>query len=136
MQQTRALTSDKWPPVYQFRFRAGPYHSPSVSLGTIIHDEYLGDVKVAGMTAARIPWPGSKYNRGRHDELLPILTGDLVRAICEEDELTVAHYWGITRYIVNQWKRAVAGVDDSNQVAFQLALKRVNPKFRAQFGYR
>ena len=124
-----------WPPVHQYRFRAGPYHPPAAPVGTILHDEYLGDVKVAGMTDAPIAWPGSKYNRGRHDTLLPILIGALVRAICEEDELTVAHYWGVTRHIVNQWKRAVAGEEDSNMVAFNLALKRRNLEFRRRFGY-
>ena len=49
---------------------------------------------------------------GRTVTCLPILCGDLVRAVCEEDELTVAHYWGVTRYIVEQWKRAISGATD------------------------
>jgi hypothetical protein len=125
-----------FPPPYQFRWRAGPYRPPAVNVGKVLHDEYRGDVKVDGMTDAPIPWPGANYNKGRHDALLPILCGDLVRAVCEEDELTVAHYWGVTRHIVNQWKRALAGAEDSDNVRLNLALRRAEPAFRKQFGYQ
>ena len=125
----------KFPPVLQYRFRAGPYQPPLVSTGVILHDEYLGDVQVAGMTNALIPWPGHSYSKGRHEGLLPVLTGDLVRAICEEEELVVAHYWGVTRHMVNQWKCAVAGVTDSNHVFLKIALLRHNLEFRRKFGY-
>ena len=83
---------------------------PTVSIGTVLHDEWRGDMTVDGFTKAPIPWPAAEYQHGRADvPVLPILCGDLVRAVCEEDELTVAHYWGVTRYIVEQWKRAISG---------------------------
>lgn len=125
-----------FPPVWQYRFRAGPYTPPLVSAGAIRHDEYLGDVVVAGVTDALIPWPASNYARGRHAGLMPILTGGLVRAVCEEEELAVAHYWGVTRYMVNQWKCAVAGVTDSNHVFLKIALLRYDPEFRKRWGYK
>ena len=124
-----------WPPVIKYRFRAGPYIAPEVSIGTKLKDELLGEVSVDGFTKSPIPWPGTTFNRGRHEGLLPILTGSLVRAICEEDELTVAHYWGVTRYMVNEWKQAIAGVTDSNQVIIALAMKKQDPAFRKRFGY-
>ena len=95
----------KFPPPYQFKFRAGPYRPPSVNVGAKLLDLHLGEVQVEGVTKAPIPWPGANYNRGRHEGLLPILCGDLVRAVCEEDENTVAHYWGVTRHMVNEWKK-------------------------------
>ena len=128
--------ADKFPPPYEFRFRAGPYKSPQVNVGVTLHDEYLGDVRVDGFTDAPIPWPASTYSRGRHAGLLPVLTGDLVRAVCEEDEITVAHYWGVTRHIVNEWKKAIAECEDSNAVALNIALKRATPEFRKKYGYR
>ena len=66
---------------------------------------------------------------------MPILTGDLVRAVCEEEELVVSHYWGVTRHMVNQWKCAIADSTNSDQVALKLALKRQDPQFRKKYGY-
>ena len=60
---------------------------------------------------------------------MPILFAGLVRAVAEEDELVVAHHWGVTRYIVNCWKQAVAGCKDSEAVYTELALKRRDPEF-------
>jgi len=128
--------AEKFPPPLQYRWRAGPYYSMVANVGATLHDEYLGDVPVDGTSHAPIPWPAHNYVRGRHAGLLPILTGDLVRAVCEEDELAVSHYWGVTRYIVNQWKAALAGTFDSNGVFLNLALKRSDPEFRRKFGYR
>jgi hypothetical protein len=125
----------KFPPPDQRRWRAGPYRPPTMNVGAVLHDEYRGDVTVDGTTDAPIPWLGSNYNKGRHESLLPILCGGLVRAVCEEDELTVAYYWGVTRYMVEQWKRAVAGAKDSNTVFFKLTMKRNDPEFRRRFGY-
>jgi len=124
-----------FPPPDQCRWRAGPYRPPTMKVGAVLHDEYRGDVTVDGTTDAPIPWPGSNYSKGRHESLLPILCGDLVRAVCEEDELTVARYWGVTRYMVEQWKRALAGAEDSNSVFFNLTMKRNEPEFRRRFGY-
>jgi len=133
--EDRIVSKTHWPPVFQYRFRSGPYVPPKVNVGAKVTDEFLGQVTVDGFTKAPIPWPGTNFHRGRHEGLLPILTGGLVRAICEEDELTVAHYWGVSRYMVNEWKQAVAGVEDSNQVIIALALKKQDAGFRKRFGY-
>jgi len=125
----------KYPSPMQYRWRAGPYHPPRVNIGVTLHDEYRGDVRVDGFTDSPIPWPGHTYNKGMRTGLLPVLTGDLVRAVCEEQELVVSHYWGVTRHIVNQWKCAIAGATNSNQVAVNLALKRQDPAFRKKYGY-
>ena len=128
----------RFPPSYQFHWRAGPYRAPAVNVGAVLHDEWRGDMTVDGFTKAPIPWPGAKYQHGRGDaQFLPILCGDLVRAVCEEDELTVSHYWGVTRYIVEQWKRAISGATDARRRAWLgLAFKREDPAFRKKFGYR
>ena len=134
---TKEARSANFPPTYQFHWRAGPYHAPAVNVGAALHDEWRGDVTVDGFTKASIPWPGVKYRHGRSSaQFLPILCGDLVRAVCEEDELTVSHYWGVTRYIVEQWKRAISGATDANGVRVGLAFKRENPAFRKKFGYQ
>lgn len=131
----RKTEKKKYPSPLQFRWRAGPYHPPTVNVGAILHDEYRGKVRVDGFTDAPIPWPGYTYNRGRHNGLMPILTGDLIRAVCEEQEVVVAHYWGVTSHMVNQWKCAIAEAANSNQVAVNLALKRQDPAWRKKHGY-
>ena len=125
-----------YPPPHQFPFRAGPYTPPIVKVGTVIHDEYYGDVAVAGMSKAPIPWPGFHQTRGLHVGVMPILFADLVRAVVEEDEVVVAHYWAVSLYTVNNWKNAVAGCTDSNGVFSALAVKRADPAFRRKYGYR
>ena len=135
--RSKTTKAAKFPPSYEFRWRAGPYHAPSVNVGAILHDEYRGDVSVEGFTKAPIPWPATKYHPGRGGStLLPILCGDLVRAVCEEDELTVSHYWSVTRFMVEQWKRAISGGTDPNSVMVGLAFKRDDPAFRKKFGYK
>ena len=136
---TQEWLASRFPlPPYQFHWRAGPYHAPNVNVGKTLHDEMRGDIKVEGFTEAPIPWPAADYRRGRGIErgLLPILCGDLVRAVCEEDELTVAYYWGVTRYMVEQWKQSIAGSKTSDGVFSCLARKRGNPEFRRKFGYK
>jgi hypothetical protein len=128
-------STPKFPPPEEYPWHAGPYRPPVVKVGAVLHDEYRGDVTVDGMTDAPISWPGSKYSKGRHESLLPILCGDLVRAVCEEDELTVAHYWGVSYYMVEAWKRSISGAEKSNDVFAGLVMKRNDPKFRKKFGY-
>ena len=125
----------KFPPPDEYHWRAGPYRAPAVKAGAVLHDEYRGDVQVDGFTKAAIPWPGAAYRKGRRESLLPILCGDLVRAVCEEDELTVSYYWKVTRYIVRQWKRVLTVAKTANGVYAALAIKRSDPEFRKRFGY-
>jgi len=134
--KTQRWLAAKFPPPYDFHWRAGPYHAPVVNVGTILHDEFRGDVKVEGMSEAPVPWPAAHHAKGRRGALLPILYGDLVRAVCEEEELTVAHFWNVTRYMVVQWKRAIAGADSADGVFINLAMKRTNSAFRAKYGYK
>ncbi|MEN6367728.1 MAG: hypothetical protein ABFC88_13030 [Thermoguttaceae bacterium] len=125
----------KYPPPFEFHFRAGPYVAPKIAKGATVHDEYVGDVECIGITDAPIAWPAYAAKTGRRESPMPILTGALVRAVCEEEELVVAHYWGVTRHMVNRWKCAIAGATDSNEVAVNIALSKNTPAFRKQFGY-
>ena len=121
-----------YPPPYQFRFAAGPYVAPQVNAGATMIDEWAGEVKVGGFTDAPIPWPAHKYL----GKLVPILTGDLVRAVVEESEGVVVHYWGVTKYHLDKWKRSLAGTENSADVYATLAIKRFDPEFRKAHGYR
>lgn len=126
----------QYPPAYAAEFKAGPYRPPAAKVGDVLHDEYLNrDVRVEGKTEAPIPWPGMSHEKGRHAGLLPILCGDLVRAVVEEDALTVGHYFGVTQYMIRNWKQAIAGARASTEVHTLLQMKRLDPEFRKKFGY-
>ncbi len=126
-----------FPPLAEFKFEAGPYVVPKVKIGSSVHDERFGDVVVEGFTEAPIAWPGFRCKRmGRHVGLMPILFDGLVRAVVEENEIVVAHYWHVARNTISLWKRALAGCEGSSAVYMALALKRAEPAFRKKFGYR
>jgi len=119
------------PPPSQYRFNAGPYIPPKVREGQTLHDEWLGEVTVDGFTDSPIRWPATTY-RGK---LIPILCDGLVRAIVEEVELTVAHYWGVSKYHIDQWKQTLAGGGTASEVFAKLALLKQDPAFREKYGY-
>jgi hypothetical protein len=121
-------------PLAQYKFHAGPYEAPKVKKGDKLYDERKGEVVVVRYTKAPIRWPGRKTNT--KVGVVPILCGDLVRAVCEEEEETVARYWGVTKYVVDQWKQAIAGASKSTEVFVLLALKRNDPEFRRKHGYK
>ncbi len=129
------VEAPKYPPPYEYRFNAGPYTPPQIGVGTMVEDEYAGSVKCVGVSESPIPWPAYKCSAGRRSSPMPILTAGLVRAVCEESELVVAHYWGVTRHMVNRWKCAIAKTEDSNEVAVNIALLKSTPEFRARYGY-
>ncbi len=77
-----------FPPVGKYKFHSGPYAAPpKVKVGDKTDDLRLGEVEVVAFTKAPIPWPATKTRGGT----VPILCGDLVRAVCEEEEGVVAH---------------------------------------------
>lgn len=123
--------AESYPPPYEYRFVAGPYVLPKVRSGQVVHDERLGDVTVDGFMNAPIPWPATTYRT----KLVPILFHGLVRAVVEESAGTVAHYWGVTRHQVNQWRRALAGAESLPHARARLALLRQEARFREKYGY-
>jgi hypothetical protein len=80
---------------------AGPYRPPRTRPGRKIWCFWRGDVIVAGVTDALIPWP---YSQGCRWRRLPILHGDLCRAVRVESVEAVAHHWGVSRYTVRRWR--------------------------------
>jgi hypothetical protein len=104
---------------------------PKFKIGSTLHDEMMGDVKVEGEING---WPAYRdpHRRGpKPDRLIPVLCGDLVRAVCEDPINGVAERWGVQPHQVKQWRRAIAGTDTGVETA--IALKRANPAFREKF---
>ena len=100
----------------------------------------VGELVIGGVGTARYLDPEKDAAKFRP---LPALgwdraycSGDLVRAVCEEEELTIAYYWNVTPFMVERWKRAISGATTSNGVFTRLAIMRSDPEFRKQFGYK
>jgi hypothetical protein len=80
----------------------GPYRPPRFRVGFPLFCEWRGEVEVMGTTDAPIAWP---YSQGERRKRLPVLTGDLVRAVTVESAEAVAFHWGISRWTVRRWRQ-------------------------------
>ena len=129
----KSLLESKYPRPEKFSFHAGPYVAPKIRTGAKVQDEYAGEVECVGLSEGPIPWPAYECRTGRRASPMPIFTGALVRAVCEEEENVVAYYWGVTRHMVNRWKCAIAKAKGSNEVAVNIAFLKEDPAFRKRW---
>jgi hypothetical protein len=112
----------------------GPYKPPKCRMGSVLHDEMLGDVRVVGRSKAPIAWPLCEEPPRPGPNpfgTIPILCGDLVKAVCEESTNAVAEWWGVSPRLVRRWRQAISGEDTNISTA--LTLKRYDPEFRRKF---
>lgn len=84
----------------------GPYQAPRCRVGRPLSCAVRGDVRVAGITDAPIQWPYARVGQGGGTPV-PIVTADLVRAVQTEAAQAVAHHWGVSRWTVMRWRRAL-----------------------------
>jgi hypothetical protein len=85
----------------RFQLHFGPYRTPRFRYGSTAKDEIRGEVKVVGMTNARIPWAIGLRGRAR----ALVMSGALARAIHRESCIAVAYWWGVTAGTVRSWRR-------------------------------
>lgn len=80
----------------------GPYAAPDVKVGDSLVCQLRGRQIVKKFSDGPIPWPmadgpGNSY----------IVCGDLVRAIQNEANHSVAYWWGVMTHTVTRWRRAL-----------------------------
>jgi len=83
----------------------GPYKAPRCRLGKPLYDLIAGDLVVRAISDAPISWPigrAGAAGKGR-----PILCGDLLRAVKLESNAAVMTNWGVSRWTVERWRRAL-----------------------------
>jgi hypothetical protein len=98
------------------RLLYGPYRSPKCRVGWSLECEARGrTVIVAGISDAPIQWP---FARKRGNRSL-ILCGNLVNAVAVESVSAICHHWGVSRSVVNSWRRAL-GVPTNNPGTLRL----------------
>lgn len=91
----------------------GPYRAVRVRPGHTVVCLIRGEVEVHGVTeGARstadgpLAWPYVEPCPGT-GRLTLLLLGDLARAVRVESVQAVCHYWGVSRYTVRRWRRAL-----------------------------
>jgi hypothetical protein len=110
---------------------AGPYRPPKCKVGTVLKDLHFGEVVVIGKRGG---WPVcAEPSRPGPNPLgeIPVLTGDLIRAVCEESIHAVADAWGVTDRVVRRWRSVITGKKTGVNTA--LALLRSDPEFRRRW---
>ena len=92
----------------------GSYQTPQFKSGDVVPCVLRGNVKVVGVTVARIPWPTGKRIDGRKNSTPAIILCDgLVDAVKNESNEAVCYWWGVTGQTVTLWRKAL-GIRRSN----------------------
>lgn len=87
----------------RFKLRFGPYRTPTFKYGAKVMDEIRGEVEIVGLHDGPIAWPIGKVGRSR----ALILYGDLAKAVRQEANIVVQHWWGVKHSTVQKWRRAL-----------------------------
>ena len=85
--------------------RFGPYPTPEFEYDDIVFDERWGDVRIVGITDARIPWPLGKPLNRRSGRFSVVLYAGLVDAVRQESRQTLMYWWGVGASTAQAWRR-------------------------------
>ena len=83
----------------------GRYRTPRFRIGDVVTCGMRGDVRIVGLSDARIPWPiGQALGKGARG---PVVYADLAEALATESNVSICHWWGVTGQTVRKWRRAL-----------------------------
>ncbi|HWB12682.1 MAG TPA: hypothetical protein VG826_25880 [Pirellulales bacterium] len=99
----------------RLKLRFGPYRTPKFKYGARVMDEIRGEVEIVGLHDGPIPWPVGKCGHIR----AIVLYGDLARAVRQEANIVVQHWFGVKHVTVGKWRRPL-GVVPTNAGTSQL----------------
>ena len=91
----------------RFKLYFGPYKTPRFKYGKKVWCEYRGWVKIVGLSDGKIQWPIGRPISPKPGRDSLVIYGDLKRAIEQESNLAVAHWWGVAKGTVRRWRRAL-----------------------------
>jgi hypothetical protein len=83
--------------------RFGPYHPPRFKIGGTLDCEYAGTLRIVAISDAPQQWPLGVVWGHR----IPVLCGELVRAVKIESAVDVAEAWGVGISLVTKWRKAL-----------------------------
>src|SRR4051812_10029231 len=86
------------------RFRLlGKYRTPVFQYGEGGICSVRGQVEVVGLSGGPIPWPVGKRDRAKS----LVVAGGLEDAIRRESAQAVCYWWGVSPWVVWQWRKAL-----------------------------
>jgi len=85
------------------RLLFGPYRTPRFRIGSLVRCEVRGEVRIVGLSDDPIPWPLCRVGKW----LVPVVYRGLAKAVRRESEQAVAHWWGIGKWQVWTWRKAL-----------------------------
>jgi hypothetical protein len=91
------------PAATRFKLHHGPYRTPRFKFGATVPDAIRGEVKIIGISDARIQWPLAHYWAQRSI----VVYRSLVKAIRLESVQAVSYWWGISVEKVRLIRRAL-----------------------------
>lgn len=80
---------------------SGPYERPACRIGDLLEDALHGLVVVTGFHPSPMSWPCRAGVAGKQ---AVIFTAELVRALRNESNLAIAHWWGVSSQSVSIWR--------------------------------
>ena len=83
----------------------GHYRTPRFQYGDVVTCALFGDVKIVGLTDARIPWP--KGRSGKCARHVMALYGDLAEAVKVESAQAIRYWFGVGEGTVGRWRQAL-----------------------------
>ena len=83
----------------------GNYRTPRFKYGDVVSCAIFGDVKIVGLTDARIPWP--KGRSGKCARHVIALYGDLAEAVKRESAQAIRYWFGVGETTVTRWRQAL-----------------------------
>lgn len=96
----------------------GSYRTPKFKYGAVVQDLARGEVRIVGLTDARIPWPIGQKGRGKS----LVLFKGLAKAVRKESHQAVRHWWGVGADRVWKWRKAL-GVPRTNPGTHKLRVR-------------
>ena len=88
----------------------GIYRTPRFRLGSTVTCQVRGELRIVGVTDARIPWPRGNGRRGARSL---VVYGALAHAVRRESVYAICHWFGVDDVTVWKWRKML-GVPERN----------------------
>src|SRR5688572_1063539 len=96
-------SSERTPMVDRFKLHS-TYRAPRFRLGDTVTCAVRGELRIVGMTDARIPWP---LGRKVHGSNSLVVYGALARAVKRESVYAICNWFGVNYQTVAKWRKAL-----------------------------